>query len=124
MLTANGFELSYLVEALLQTSLKEFTYGENDINLGCSCLESECRLCYFDLRESLCSGETGTAASDIEFRILERFAGIFRHGGIDADSSYVRHARIVLVKLIYCFCHAFYFSDGIIRAKSGQVDLV
>ena len=122
--SADCFEFSDLVEALLVVAFEELSDGEDDVDLCSATLDSECGLCHFDLQERLRSRETTADASDIKFRILEGFAGVLCHGGINADSSYVRDTREVLFEVIDRIGHELYFSDRIIGAERRVVDLM
>ena len=124
LVSADGFEFADLVEALLVVTFEELADGEHDIYLRGTGFDSHRGLGDLDLEESLRSRETTADASDIEFRILERFANILRHGGIDADSRYVRDTREVLLEVIDRIRHLLYFSDGIIGGEGRVINLV
>ena len=124
MIAADSLQFADLVEALLVTSLEEFTYRKNDVDLGCTGTESQSRFCHFDLEEALRAWENAADASDIEFRVVERTADIFGHSGIDADSGYVGNTRKLFLKRIDGIGHLLHLSNGIVGAKRGVVNLV
>ena len=124
MLFAHVLDLADLVEALLITAFEELTYAQHDIYLGSTHLEGHGGFGYFDLRECLRCGETCTAASDIEFRILQRFAYVLSHRRINTDSRYVRYTRELLSKGIDSVRHKLHFGNRIVGTQRRVIDLV
>ena len=124
LVSANGFEFAYFVEALLIVALQELTYGKHDVDLSSSGFESHSGLCDLDLQEGLRRRKAAADTSDVELRIFERFANVFRHSGINADSSYVGYTREFLLEGIDSVRHLLYFGDRIVGAEGGVVNLV
>ena len=122
--SANGFELADLVEALLIVTLQELTDAQYDVYLRCARFESHCGLCHFDLQESLRSRETTAHASDIELRIFQRLAHILRHSGIHTDCGYVGDTREFLLEGVHSVGHLLHFGDGVVRTQRGIVNLM
>ena len=124
MLAAYSLQFGYLIVALLIASLEELAHTQHDIYLGCASTQGQSGLCHLHLQKTLAAWEYATHASDVELRVLERFAYVFSHRRINADSSHIRYAREIFLEIVHGVRHLLHLSNGVIGAQRGVVNLM